>query len=87
VAIECFTDNVVIPVIKRHLLGPDRPVKSLSPDMIADLDDSDHMDSVGGNFPTSSTRDEPMVRLDRFCRAFGNGTESSDLEFDERWRQ
>lgn len=69
VAMKRFTDNVVLQVTERHLLGMDGPVKSLSPDMIADLEDSDLTDIAGENFSTSSARNELAVRLERIQRA------------------
>lgn len=64
-----FTDNVVLQVTERHLLGAGGPVKALSPDMIADLEDNDLMTITGENFATSSARNELVKKLDRFQKA------------------
>jgi hypothetical protein len=37
--------------------------------MIADLEDNDLMDIAGENFSTSSTRNDLVIKFDRFQRA------------------
>jgi hypothetical protein len=69
VAMKRFTDNVVVQVAERYLLGREGPVKSLSPDLISDLGDDDLMEIAGENFSTSSTRNELTTKFDRFQRA------------------
>jgi hypothetical protein len=69
VAMKRFTDNVVVQVAERYLLGPEGPVKSLSPDLIADLGDDDLMEIAGENFITSSRRNELTTKFERFQRA------------------
>jgi hypothetical protein len=65
-----FRDNVVLQVTERHLLGPEGPVKSLSPGLIADLADNDLMNIAGENFSTSSTRNDLKGVED--CATSGN---------------
>lgn len=69
VAMKRFTDNVVLQVTERLYLGPDGPVKSLSPDMISDLQDGELTDLAGENFATSSTRNELLNKYERFQKA------------------
>jgi hypothetical protein len=69
VALKRFTDNVVLQVTERLVLGPGGPVKSLSPEMIGDLDDDVLMEIAGENFATSSARNELMSKCERFQRA------------------
>jgi hypothetical protein len=69
VAMKRFTDNVVVQVAERYLLGREGPVKSLSPDLIADLGDDDLTEIAGENFLTSSRRNELTTKFDRFQKA------------------
>ncbi|KAJ4302817.1 hypothetical protein N0V90_001708 [Kalmusia sp. IMI 367209] len=69
VALKRFTDNVVLQVTERLYLGPDGPVRSLSPDMIGDLQDGELTDLAGENFATSSTRNELLNKYERFQKA------------------
>ncbi|KAK7189313.1 hypothetical protein DPSP01_012984 [Paraphaeosphaeria sporulosa] len=69
VALKRFTDNVVLQVTERLYLGPDGPVKSLSPNMIGDLQDGELTDLAGENFVTSSTRNELLNKYERFQKA------------------
>jgi hypothetical protein len=69
VALKRFADNVVLQVTERHFLGPDGPVKALSPEMIGDLDDNVLMEVAGENFVTSSARNELIAKGERFQRA------------------
>ncbi|KAL5371097.1 hypothetical protein PMIN06_012048 [Paraphaeosphaeria minitans] len=69
VAMKRFVDNVVLQVTERHLLGLEGPVRSLSPDMIADLEDGELMDIAGENFSASSTRNDLAIKFDRLQKA------------------
>jgi hypothetical protein len=69
VALKRFTDNVVLQITERLLLGPDGPVKILSPEMIGDLQDGELSDLAGESFSTSSTRNEVMSKFARFQKA------------------
>ena len=69
VAMKRFTDNVVVQITERVLLGLDGPVKTLTPELINDLQDHELMELAGENFATSSNRNELMNKYDRFQRA------------------
>jgi hypothetical protein len=69
VALKRFTDNVVLQITERLLLGPDGPVKILSPEMIGDLQDGELSDLAGESFSTSSTRNEVMSKFARLQKA------------------
>jgi hypothetical protein len=69
VALKRFIDNVVLQVTERHLLGLGSPVKTLSPEMIGDLDDDMLAAVAGENFATSSARNELTSKYERLHRA------------------
>jgi hypothetical protein len=69
VALKRFTDNVIVQVTERHLLGPGGPVKLLSPELISELSDGELADIASENFATSSSRIELQARMDRLHRA------------------
>ena len=66
VALKRFSDNVVIQVVERILLGPEGPIRILSSDMIGDLSDAELMDLAGENFVTSTSRNDLENKLERF---------------------
>jgi hypothetical protein len=69
VALKRFTDNVVVQITERLLLGPEGPVKILSPEMIGDLQENELTVLAGENFATSSTRNELINKFERFQKA------------------
>lgn len=69
VAMKRFTDNVVLQVTERHLLGSEGPVKSLTLGMVGDLQDVELTDIAGENFSTSSTRNDLKIKFERFQKA------------------
>jgi hypothetical protein len=69
VTLKRFTDNVIVQVIERHLLGPRGPVKLLSPELIGELSDGELADIASENFATSSARTELQARMNRLHRA------------------
>tara|TARA_R110002003_G_scaffold2979_1_gene24738 strand:- start:1855 stop:3066 length:1212 start_codon:yes stop_codon:yes gene_type:complete len=69
VAMKRFTDNVVVQITERVLLGLEGPVKILTPELINDLQDHELMELAGENFATSSNRNELMNKYERFQRA------------------
>jgi hypothetical protein len=69
VAIKRFTDNVVIQITERHILGAERPVKFLSPDLIGDLSEVQLAELAGENFMTASRRNDLIARAERFQEA------------------
>jgi hypothetical protein len=69
VALKRFTDNVVLQVTERYLLGPSGPVKALSPELVGDLDEEMLMEVAGENFATSSARNELVSKCERFQKA------------------
>jgi hypothetical protein len=68
-AMKRFTDNIVLQVTERILLGPEGPVRALSPETIGDLRDDELMDMAGENFATSSSRNELAAKFERFQKA------------------
>jgi hypothetical protein len=56
-------------VTERLILGPDGPLKILSPDFVGDLQDNDLVDIAGENFTTSSLRNELVGKCERFQNA------------------
>ncbi|RDW67405.1 dynamin family protein [Aspergillus mulundensis] len=69
VALKRFTDNVVIQIVERHILGQGGPVRALCSDMMNELDESDLLDLAGENFLTSSLRNELVSKCERFKEA------------------
>ncbi|KAJ5766695.1 uncharacterized protein N7511_004311 [Penicillium nucicola] len=69
VAIKRFTDNVVIQITERHILGAEGPVKSLSPDLISDLSEVQLAELAGENFMTASIRNDLIAKAERFQEA------------------
>ncbi|KAH6613071.1 hypothetical protein C7974DRAFT_380779 [Boeremia exigua] len=61
VAIKQFTNNFVLQITERHLLEAGGSVKTLSPDIIANLEKTNLMDIAGENFTTSSARNEFVI--------------------------
>ncbi|PVH90817.1 hypothetical protein DM02DRAFT_664639 [Periconia macrospinosa] len=69
VAMKRFTDNVVLQVTERHLLGSNGPVRSLTSEMVGDLQDGELTDIAGENFSTSSARNDLKIKFERFQKA------------------
>lgn len=69
VALKRFNDNVVIQVVERHILGEGGPVKYLSQELIADLEDNELMDIVGEDFATASLRNDLTAKSERLQKA------------------
>ncbi|PYH75340.1 P-loop containing nucleoside triphosphate hydrolase protein [Aspergillus uvarum CBS 121591] len=69
VALKRFADNVIIQVTERHLLGPQGPVRILSPEWIGDFSEAELADVASENFATSSSRNEQRAKLDRLQQA------------------
>ncbi|KAF4154389.1 hypothetical protein CNMCM6936_008752 [Aspergillus lentulus] len=69
VARKRFTDNVVLQVAERHLLGANGPVKTLSPEFVMNLEDSELEHIAGESYVTSSMRNDLASRVDRFQKA------------------
>lgn len=69
VALKRYTDNVVIQITERLILGPNGPVKALSSDMVGDLRDDELTDIAGENFVTASARNELLAKSDRLQQA------------------
>ncbi|KAH8693853.1 P-loop containing nucleoside triphosphate hydrolase protein [Talaromyces proteolyticus] len=66
VAMKRFTDNVVIQVTERLVLGIEGPVRTFSPDFVSELQENDLMDIAGENFATSSLRNELANKCEKF---------------------
>ncbi|KAI9367803.1 P-loop containing nucleoside triphosphate hydrolase protein [Aspergillus egyptiacus] len=66
VAVKRFTDNVVVQIVERHMLGKDGPVRALSSEMVNELDDAELLDMAGESFATSSVRNELTAKCERF---------------------
>jgi hypothetical protein len=69
VAMKRFTDNVVLQVTERHILGLKGPIKILSPDTIGTFSDNELQEIAGENFATSSARNELVAKHERFQKA------------------
>lgn len=69
VAVERFTDNVVVQVIERHLLGSDGPVKCFSVEHVGGLTDSEVADIAGDDLPLRTLRAEFKGRIQRLQQA------------------
>ncbi|RLM00109.1 hypothetical protein CFD26_107993 [Aspergillus turcosus] len=69
VARKRFTDNVILQVAERHLLGVNGPVKTLSPEFVMNLGDSELDHIAGESYVTSSMRNDLASKVDRFQKA------------------
>ncbi|KAJ6090432.1 P-loop containing nucleoside triphosphate hydrolase protein [Penicillium sp. IBT 16267x] len=69
VAIKRFTDNVVIQITERHILGAEGPVEFLSPDLIGDLSEVQLAELAGENFMTASRRNDLIAKAERVQEA------------------
>lgn len=69
VAVERFTDNVVVQVVERHLLGSDGPVKCFSVEHVGGLMDSEVADIAGDDLPLRTLRAEFKSRIQRLQQA------------------
>ncbi|KAH8425300.1 uncharacterized protein LDX57_003057 [Aspergillus melleus] len=69
VALKRFSDNVILQVTERYLLGSKGPVRILSPELISELSDVELADIASENFATASLRFELQTRADRLRRA------------------
>jgi hypothetical protein len=79
VALKRFTDNVVLQVVERHILGPNGPpVRAFSPDMVNDFDEGELMEIAGEIFSTSRVRNELVAQCERFEKAL-NFAKSSGI--------
>ncbi|KAL3485722.1 P-loop containing nucleoside triphosphate hydrolase protein [Aspergillus germanicus] len=76
VALKRFTDNVVLQVVERHILGPNGPVRAFSPDMVNDFDEGELMEIAGESFSTSSRRNDLVAQCERFEKALNIATQS-----------
>jgi hypothetical protein len=69
VARKRFTDNVILQVAERHLLGVNGPVRTLSPEFVTNLEDSELEHIAGESYVTSSMRNDLASKVDRFQKA------------------
>lgn len=69
IAVERFTDNVVVQVIERHLLGASGPVKSFSVEHVGGLLDSEVADIAGDDLAMRTRRAEINSRIRRLNQA------------------
>ncbi|KAL3482095.1 P-loop containing nucleoside triphosphate hydrolase protein [Aspergillus californicus] len=69
VAVKRFTDNVIMQVVERHILGPEGPVRALCSDMVNGLDNQELLEIAGESFVTSSMRNELISKCERFRSA------------------
>ncbi|KAL3453173.1 P-loop containing nucleoside triphosphate hydrolase protein [Aspergillus insuetus] len=77
VALKRFTDNVVLQVVERHILGPNGPVRAFSPDMVNDFDEGELIEIAGESFSTSSRRNDLVAQCERFEKVLNIATQSS----------
>lgn len=64
-----FLDNVIIQVIKRHVLGPKTPLRLLSSDFVDDLEDDQVKFIAAGSSSTSIARSDLTTKLERLQKA------------------
>lgn len=69
VAMKRFTDNVIVQVSERYILGDGGPVKMFSPDMVGDFEDDKLTEIAGENFATASLRNDLISKAARFKEA------------------
>ena len=69
VALKRFTDNIVIQVTERYILGNGGPVKMLSPDLVGDFEEDRLTEIAGENFSTASRRNDLVSKAARFKEA------------------
>lgn len=69
VAMKRFTDNVVVQVSERYILGDGGQVKMFSPDMVGDFEDDKLTEIAGENFATASQRNDLVSKAARFKQA------------------
>lgn len=69
VAMKRFTDNIVVQVSERYILGDRGPVKMFSPDIVGDFEDDKLIEIAGENFATASQRNDLVSKAARFKQA------------------
>lgn len=72
VAMKRFIDNVIVQVVERHYIGYDGPVKAIAPEYVGTLSDKDSSDIFSESYPTSSTGNEIVPRLERLEKALSS---------------
>lgn len=77
VAIKRFTDNVIMQVTERIVLGVEGPVKLFSPEMTGGLGEEELMRIAGESFVTANARLELVARCDRYQRALDIAREAT----------
>ena len=65
VALKRFMDNIVLQIVERHYLGPEGPVKAISPEYFGGLSDPKLADLAAENYATSSMRTDLNYKLSR----------------------
>lgn len=78
VAVERFTDNIVVQVIERHLLGSNGPVKCFSVEYVCGLLDTEVADLAGDNLRLRTLRAETTHRIQRLKKAMEIAKKVSD---------
>lgn len=69
VAMKRFTDNVVVQVSERYILGDGGPVKMFSPDMVGEFEEDKLTEIAGENFATAGRRNDLVSKAARFKEA------------------
>ncbi|KAJ5940454.1 hypothetical protein N7516_000622 [Penicillium verrucosum] len=69
VAMKRFTDNVVVQVSERYILGDGSPVKMFSPDMVGESEEDKLTEIAGENFATAGRRNDLVSKAARFKEA------------------
>ncbi|PKX97711.1 dynamin-like protein [Aspergillus novofumigatus IBT 16806] len=77
VARKRFSDNVILQVAERHLLGANGPVSTLSPEFIMNLEDSELEHIASESYVTSSKRNDLASKVDRFQKALQIATSAN----------
>jgi hypothetical protein len=69
VAMKRFTDNIVLQVTERHILGRGGLVQTLCPDFIGDLPVDELNEIAAESFASSTARNELATKCDRLQKA------------------
>jgi hypothetical protein len=69
VAMKRFLDNVIIQVVERHVLGPNKPLRLFSSDFMDDLEDEQVKFIAAESSSTSMARSDLTTKLERLQKA------------------
>jgi hypothetical protein len=72
IALNRFVDNVAIQIVERHVLGPNCPIRTVSPDLFLKLSDEDLRAVAGEDESNSTTRARLEGERSRYQEALDN---------------